>query len=208
MRPGRGTPREESEPIVELHGHPVAGGPVRGGPELLIDITELDPGPGTSAPGPARLVARAFARGMSRALELTDQRVPGSSATRAPTSLFRPPAEFPAYNGDQDPMIAARLGLLCASHIGAVLNFNISRAPTALELLGVPPATTRIIFCSPRVEAMARINPPAEEAECTKAEKALKANAHSHWHTGAVDLLPNCSPPRDAAWSGRELAHR
>jgi len=88
-----------------------------------------------------------------------------------------------------DPLVTARLGLMRASRTEAALDIASVIGPSAAELLSVQPAAARVLFCAPRIQAMARISTPAEEAERTKAEKARKANAASLWHTHSADQL-------------------
>ena len=88
-----------------------------------------------------------------------------------------------------DPLVVARLGLLRASRTDAALDFAHIPQPTAQELLSVLPAAARVLFCAPRVQAMARVSTPAEEAERAKADKARKSNSNSPWHTHSTDQL-------------------
>ena len=88
-----------------------------------------------------------------------------------------------------DPRVTARLGLLRASRTEAAIDFASVTGPSAAELLSVQPAAARVLFCAPRIQAMARVSTPTEEAERTKAEKARKANAASLWHTHSTDQL-------------------
>jgi rubredoxin len=88
-----------------------------------------------------------------------------------------------------DPVVVSRLGLLRASRTDAALDFAHIPQPTAQELLSVQPAASRVLFCAPRVQAMARVSTPAEEAERAKADKARKTNTSSPWHTHSTDQL-------------------
>ena len=160
----------------------------------LTEDTDQDvtfSGPAKADAPPDRVVARALvARGTTVAQGPTDPRIAQRSSAQ---SAFISPRQLTARALDHvqshDPLTSARMGLLRASRVGAALDFHIPSPPTAQELLGVSPAAARAIFCSPRVEAMSRISSSIEEAERTKAEKARKTNAHSYWHSGAVDLL-------------------
>ena len=132
---------------------------------------------------------------------------PGAPAPAAPAPGFNPfavprpprpggprdsrPGRAPpsAWELPQDPTVVSRLGLLRASRTDAALDFASIVPPAASELLSVQPAAARVLFCAPRVQAMARVSTPAEEAERARADKARKANAHSPWHTHATDQL-------------------
>ena len=120
---------------------------VDGEREPLIDITEPDLR--APAPGRARLNAGALVLSTGRPLSVPPQHAPVPAARRNPTLSLPPSTDGLMHNCVQDFQISARLGLLRASRAGAALNFNISCAPSALELLGVPPAAARIFFLQP-----------------------------------------------------------
>ncbi len=105
---------------------------------------------------------------------------PASPRARAAPRVSWAPSSAPPAPA-LDPRATARLGLLRASRTEAALDFASVTGPSAAELLSVQPAAARVLFYAPRIQAMARVSTPAEEAERTKAEKARKANAASLW---------------------------
>ena len=192
---GEADPEDREDFPVDLDYDPFARPPALGDPvgaedvDADADVTFMGENDNYAVPD---LVAdRApVARGLTGA---QGPQVPRIARGASVMGAFTPPrwqtARALVPDPGHDSVITARLGLLRASRVGADLDFTVSRPPTATELLGVSPAAARVIFCSPRVEAMARISSPVEEADRSKAEKARKTNANSQWHSGAVDLL-------------------
>ncbi len=117
--------------------------------------------------GRARPVASALARGSGGPLEAPPQRAPVPPARRNPTLRLPPSADGLMHNGTGSPDTCAARAAAYVARRGCpqLQHFSCSIRTRALgSAAGPAPAAARIIFCSPRVEAMARINSPAEEA--------------------------------------------
>ncbi len=156
-------------PAGTYTGRAAAPLPAVSGPADLAPGRFVSPGgPGAAAPAQSALPP-----------------LPPYLAPHLPAAFAAPPPPAPGF----DMHITARLGLLRASRTGAALDFAFIPAPTDTELLSVQPSAARILFCAPRVEAMARVSSASEETERAKAEKARRTSAASPWHTHSTDQL-------------------
>ena len=175
---------EEDDGSVILMGQepPPAGAPVGGAAHFASGSRD----PAALAPGGSHPLD-APAPGVSAPNNLLPAPPRARSALRVAWRPSTPASE--QFSPTPDPRVTARLGLLRASRTEAALDFASITGPSAAELLSVQPAAARVLFCAPRIQAMARVSTPAEEAERTKAEKARKANAASLWHTHSTDQL-------------------
>ena len=172
------------------------------GAEVIVLDPSAGPGPlapdgaergsGQAGPPDGGAVARpppACGRAAPRRGPAAAAPAPGYNPFGAPWPEAPRAPRVPRPAGLTDPGVVARLGLLRASRTDAALDFAAIPQPSAQELLSVLPAAARVLFCAPRVQAMARVSTPTEEAERSKADKARKSNAGSPWHTHSTDQL-------------------